>query len=118
MSNEQSRLWWPFSVTDVDDLGEDEKAKLTFLSEATQQGFRAFVHQSDCGAVTPDGRECYLVWRGRQHSELLLIDSGKVVQKKMFAATAPTAAFRQAAAEGMDWLRAPPSGAALLSSDP
>jgi hypothetical protein len=110
--NEQSRIWWPFAVVNQDKLSQDEQAKLTFLEEAARQGFRAFVQQSDCGAVAPDGRECYLIWRGRQRSELLLIDHGAVIVKKMFADPSVALAFRQAYAEGLAWLRACPGTSA------
>ena len=105
VTNEQSRMWWPFAVADEGDLGADEQARLSFLREASQQGFRAFVNQSDCGAVAACGRECYLVWRGQQRSELLLIEAGELVQRKMFADAVPSSAFRQAAGEGLSWLR-------------
>lgn len=109
MSNEQPRMWWPFAVANEQGLGDDETARLSFLREASQQGFRAFIQQSDCGAVAPDGRECYLVWRGRQRTELLSIDTGQVLQKKMFADAMSSSAFRHAASEGLAWLRASPS---------
>ncbi len=107
MASEDTRLWWPFPVVPSVQQTEDVKAKLFFLEGANLRGCRAYVDESDCGAIAPDGRECLIVWRGRQRSELLLIDAGVVQVKKMFADLSEGEAFRQASVEALAWLAAP-----------
>ncbi len=99
------RLWWPIPVEPLERQSEETKAKIVFLEQATQQGSRAFVDQSDCGAVAGDGRECCLLWRGKHRCELLLIDGGRVESRKMFADPIEVSAFHQASVEALDWLR-------------
>jgi len=104
MSEPSSRLWWPFPMQPIEKQSEETKAKIAFLEEATSQGLRAFIDESDCGAIAGDGRECYLIWRGKQHCELLLIDSGSVSTKKMYVDPVPASALRQASADALEWM--------------
>lgn len=107
MTESADRLWWPFAVQPVEQQSSESKAKIAFLRDATSQGLRAFAALSDCGAIAEDGRECYLVWRGKQRCELLLIDAGAVKAKKMYADPTTGLAFRQASADALDWLGHP-----------
>lgn len=104
MADRSDRLWWPFPVQPVEQQSQETRAKIVFLENATSQGLRAFIDGNDCGAIAGDGREGYLVWRGKQRCELLLIDAGTVVARRMCVDLSAWSAFRQASIEALDWL--------------
>ena len=107
MMNEANRVWWPFEAMPLERQTAESKAKIHFFEEAARHGLRAFVEQSNCGVIASDGRECYIVWRGKQRSELFLIEAGEVTAKKMFVDAKDAEALRQAFAEGLNWLLCP-----------
>jgi hypothetical protein len=110
------RSWWPFQIQATEPLSEENKAKVVFLEEATRRGLRAFLdeNESGCGAITDEDRECFLVWRGKQRCELFLIENGVIKDRKILFDLMEATAFRQAAAEGLDWLRNYPRTGVML----
>ena len=104
MPTDQTKLWWPFPIPPIERRTEEIKAKVAFLEEAARLGLCGYADQSDCGAVAPNGRECAIVWRGKQRSELLLIDFGAVIENRLFADLSEGVAFRNAAGEAFAWL--------------
>lgn len=107
MTNSTERLWWPVAVTPSERRSEEVQAKIEFLERATEQGCRAYLEQSDCGAIATDGRAVAIIWRGKQRAELCLIHPGIDMAKKMFEELTPVAAFRQASREALEWLSGP-----------
>ena len=104
MSNERNRILWPFQAPPLEQQSEEIKAKVAFLEEAHRQGFQAYVDQNDCGATSPNGRESLIVWRGKQRSELLLIEANAVKVRKSFTDLSEAVAFRRASSEALAWL--------------
>lgn len=104
MPNERKRIWWPFQIPPLERQTEEIKAKVAFLEEAYRLEFRSYVDNDDCGAIAADGRESFIVWRGKQGAELLLINTGMVTDRKLLTERQEAAAFRQASAEALAWL--------------
>lgn len=99
------RIWWPFAVKPPQDQTEQDKSEIEFFERATAMGCRAYVQDSDLGAISSKGRECRIVWRGNHRREVVFIDHGKALPKKLFTATKPTMAFREAADAALQWMR-------------
>lgn len=110
MSEQTERHWWPFKV-EISTVSEfsEAGAKLEFLEEAVKIGAKSFVQNDEleCGAVAESGRECLIVWRGKQRADVLLIEGGELKTKQSFVAPNECDAFRQAAAMGLAWLKNP-----------
>ncbi|WP_143206241.1 hypothetical protein [Singulisphaera sp. GP187] len=104
MKNEEVKIWWPFPLPPLDRQTQEVKVKIDFLEEANRNGLRSYVEQDDCGAISPEGREACLVWRGKCRTELLLIREAIVESRKLFANASEGVAFRQASAEALAWL--------------
>ena len=104
MSESTGRIFWPFEVPSVDDMSPESRAKVAFLEAATAAGFKSYVDESDCGALGGD-RECWLVWRGKHRSELVLIERGQVIDRSMLVDCVPWLAFDRQVVTGLDWLR-------------
>lgn len=104
MIDEKIRIWWPFPVPPLDRQTQEMKVKIAFLEEASRNGLRSYVERDDCGAVSSDGREVRLVWRGKCRTELLLINEATVEKRELFADVSEGVAFRQASAEALAWL--------------
>jgi len=49
-------------------------------------------------------RECFIVWRGGQFTEVLFMDGGELKAKKPFTAPHDEDALRQALNEGVAWV--------------
>lgn len=105
--NSEQRRWWPFNVQVTPDKQSSEvKLKLAFLREATDRGLKAYLQNNEleCGAVADDGKECLLAWRGKQRTEMFLMESGKLVSRKLYTDHEEGAAFLQASAKALDWI--------------
>ena len=59
----------------------------------------------ECGAIAENGRECLIVWRGKQRAEVFLIEGGDLKTRQSFGDPNECDAFRQAAEMGLAWLK-------------
>lgn len=105
MIDQAKRTWWPFEAISEANRDAEHKAGIDFLMRATQVGFRAYMEGGDFGARSGEGRECRIIWRGKQRRELLLIESEQCVHKEMFIAAEEGAALAQAATVGLAFLK-------------
>ena len=114
---DDERIWWPFDLSPRGHSNLELQVKATFLESAYRDGFRSYVQRDDCGAVSSEGMEVVLVWRGRGRTELLLIRGSTVEDRKLFTDASEGKAFRQASAEALDWLRSSTISRESIGSD-
>ena len=108
MSAADDRRWWPFPVkVSAEAMSLELRDRLDFLDEAVRGGLRAYLENNElfCGAISDSGRDCLIIWRGRQRAELILRRDEEVVLKKLFSELAAGEAFRCAAGIGIRWTR-------------
>jgi len=107
MTTHSDRQWWPFDIdVSTDQKSTETSLKVSFLTNALRPGVRPYIQNCDleCGAISENGRECLIVWRGKQRSELLLWKHEQLMLKRGFTAIGEGEAFRQATSVGLKWL--------------
>ena len=108
MNDHVIRRWWPFELeSPIAKESAESNAKREFLDEVTRIGAKGYVQNNEleCGAVSENGCECLVIWRGKQRAEVLLINCGKLSLKQSFFSTNECEAFRQAADKGLEWIK-------------
>lgn len=58
--------YWPFEVLGPDALTEEHRKEIRFLETAFAEGFRPCACGPDFRASSDQGREAWIIWRGRR----------------------------------------------------
>jgi hypothetical protein len=99
-------LYWPFEVVPPDVQTEQQHKELQFLQTAFEQGFRPCLWHGEYRAISPTGREVWVIWRGHRRKDgPIQWEVRLFIGKHKLGASFWLDDFESVSVAGLNWLR-------------